>query len=237
MSPKPLQLREIRIEASRLAPCLSGIPFRWTAHHVREIFTALLPRGYQHDGSSVIQITCGPRGAEPQYHRVLGSSEYYVEEFNFTAYEQSSPADKEECLLRVLVDALCDIADRLGLSKDVVCTTAAAVRTCGFRLSLPQPNLKKRVPGTSMYLEVVRCLFREEGESWTLRLATRTGQIIREFAINERPDFLDRRDMYRKARIDSHEYVLINRLGKTCFRLDMTKLGLFCTGGAPCQDV
>jgi hypothetical protein len=53
-----MYLRELRIEQSKdVSKQNINIPFRWTAHHVREIFTALLPSKYTLDGSSLQMIS------------------------------------------------------------------------------------------------------------------------------------------------------------------------------------
>src|SRR5688572_18932080 len=104
-----MRLRELRVEASRMAvdhrAFAPGLVFRWTTHHVREMFAALLPSGYVLDGSSVVQVTCGPRGEDPQYGQCLGSSEYFVEGFDFAAYARAPARDRELVILSTLESA------------------------------------------------------------------------------------------------------------------------------------
>src|SRR4051812_43281500 len=109
-----MHLRQIAIEASRTALIPSEPVFRWTAHHVKEVFLALLPRRFILDGSGKVQITCGPRGNDIQYQQLLGTTNYYREEFAFQEYYAASPPEREEILLKTIEDALFDITLRAG---------------------------------------------------------------------------------------------------------------------------
>jgi len=164
-----MRFRELRIEASPVARDQGLVPpdlvFRWTAHHVREIFTALLPQGYVLDGSSVIQITFGPRGEQPQYQQCLGSSEYYVEDFDFASYASSAKATRERVILASVEMALCEIAKRAGVDDSGVRLAAAGAIDCGFRLSVEIPKLRKALRQPAGKVHVFRCLSDDIGET------------------------------------------------------------------------
>jgi hypothetical protein len=222
-----MRFRELRIEASSLVSdhgvVAPGLVFRWTAHHVREIFSALLPRGFVLDGSSVIQITCGPRGEEPQYTQLLGTSEYFVEDFDFVSYTKGDSAARERIILATVQRALCDIADRAGAEKAELNRTIAAVNECGFHLSTEVLKLRKALRPSGCSLRVFRCLCASLGETWLARVVRRDDVVIAETVMGASPDYLDRRDYFKLARLIGEEYVVHDRLDKETFRLDVSQ--------------
>jgi hypothetical protein len=221
---KLLQFRELRVEASCLTSnhaVVAGIVFRWTAHHVREIFSALLPRGYVLDGSSVIQVTCGPRGDNPQYFQCLGSSEYFVEDFDFASYARALPPVRERVVLATVEAALCDIADRVGAEKTALQNTASAVIECGFCLSTEVPKLRKTMRPSGRSLRVFRCLGTDLGETWLVRVVGRDKAVIAEIVMGKTPDYLNRRDYFKVAELIDGCYVVRDNLGWETFRLDL----------------
>jgi hypothetical protein len=222
-----MRFRELRVEASReisdhgvVAP---GLVFRWTAHHVREIFSALLPKAYTLDGSSAIQVTCGPRGEETQYSQCLGSSEYFVEDFDFVSYASAVPSVRERIILATVETALCDIAARVRAEKAELSHTASAVVECGFRLSTEIPRLRKVLRPSGHTLRIFRCLAAELGETWVARVVRRDGATVAEEVMGETPDYLDRRDYFKVAELIDGSYVVRDNLKKETFRLDVTR--------------
>lgn len=222
-----MRFRELRIEASKrisdhgiIEP---GYSFRSTTHHVREIFTALLPSSYVLDGSSVFQITCGPRGEESQYRQCLGSSEYYVEDFEFSSYAKADPAGRERMILATVERALSDIATRANADSSVVKTTAAAVLEHNFQLTTEIKKLRKGLGTSGNKLQVYRSLASEFGEAWYARITDRHGSLLAEREMNKKPDSLDRRDYFKAAELIEGSYVVRDHLGKETFRLDVSR--------------
>ena len=223
-----MRFRELRIEASPAASdhgvLPSGIAFRWTAHHVREIFSAVLPRDTTLDGSSVIQITCGPRVAGPLYHRALGSSEYFVEDFDFAHYARASPRDREVLLLQVIETALHDIARLVGAEPTPIEVAAQRVRDCSFALTQEVARLKRKIPNSPCAIRVFRSLSNELGESWLMRVCPPTGAAIEEVVMGKSPSYLDRREFYRAAEIEGANYIVRDTRGRETFRFDIVHL-------------
>lgn len=229
---RQLQLREIRIEAGPLAKAPPGLVFksrendpqgtvfRWSAHHVREIFVALLPEGFILDGSSVIQLSCGPRGGETRYQRMLGSSQFHVEDFDFERYAGSSPRERQEHVLNVIEESLGQIAALNGKTDDAIRETASRVRGAGFRLSLEARKLKRNLLGSGRSIHVFRHLSCENGENWTLREMMR-GAVVREKPVGPPRSFIDGRGKYQRASVESGAYVLRDRLGTEHFRISL----------------
>src|SRR4051812_30577545 len=105
-----MHLRTLAVEASDLARLPKEPVFRWLVHHVREAFVTLLPAGFEVDASGKIQITCGPRGLSPQYEQVLGTSNYFVEDFDFKEFFAASPLERDELILATIETSLISIA-------------------------------------------------------------------------------------------------------------------------------
>lgn len=216
-----MRLRELRIEASPSAAdravVAPDLVFRWTAHHIRELFTACLPNAFVLDGSSVFQITCGPRGEDPQYRSVLGSSQYYVEDFDFDAYRNASARGREEMLLDLIEASLRDVAERAGADATVVAATLSRMRDLGCRLCTEVKKLGKRLPNGDRVI-VLRCLSSAEGEAWRLRVVSRARSTLTEMPIGRIPDYLDRREEYSTATIVDGDYIIRTKLGREAFR-------------------
>jgi hypothetical protein len=216
-----VRLREIRIEASAAAADHAVVPpdlaFRWTAHHIAQLFAASLPQGFVLDGAAVFQVSCGPRGSDPQYQSVLGSSLYYVEDFDFEHYRLSPGPERDETLVVVVHLALSDIARRVGADASAVDAAAKTIRKLGYRQTLEVKNLGKRLPNGGR-IKVLRCLSRDEGEAWRIRLLTRDGALVAEHVVGTVPSHLDRRDECATASLADGDYVIRTRLGREAFR-------------------
>jgi hypothetical protein len=220
-----VKLREIRIEASSAVSDHGVVPpdlvFRWTAHHVRELVAGCLPKAYILDGSSVFQITCGPRGSAAQYSVLLGSSEYFAEDFDFAKYRAASPTERDETLLTLIDDSLSDVAARVGADSSGIKAAVQQVRGLGVRRTVEVKKLGRKLAGGER-IRVVRTLSREEGETWRFRLTSRSEALLAEVAMGTVPNFLDRREYYARAEMVRGAYVVRTRLGKEAFRYDLT---------------
>ena len=155
---------------------------------------------------------------------MLGSSEYFVEDFDFAFYGSASPTERELLLLKVVEDALGDIARRVNADFSVIAEAAQGVRDCDFRLATEIERLKKRIPGSACTIRVVRSLSSAQGEVWLLHARARDGTVLEEVVMGKAPNYLDRRDFYRVADVDGTDYVVKERLGRESFRFDFGHL-------------
>lgn len=219
-----MYLRMITVVASHQAAVPDGLVFHWSAHHVKEIFAALLPRNFSLDGSSKVQVTCGPRGGEPQYWQALGTSNYYVEHFNFHEYERASPELRENMILGVIEQSLADIASRSGKDSNPVSATAQAVREHQFRLSIEIKRLAVTLPDRSARISVFRDLCRRKGECWTLRISDRRRNVLGEAPMGKCPHYLDMREAYRTAALEGSMFTVRDRFGKVIAASELSGL-------------
>ncbi len=195
-----MRLRDLVIQESRLAATPDGEPFRWTTHHVAEVFLALLPKQFVLDGSVKVQITCGPRGDEPKCQQMLGSTEYFNEGFDFNFYYDQPPCDRQEVILRLIEDSFIDImsyCDPLEGTRFQLRDTVAAVREHDFALSIPSHKLSRSAPGRKVRVNVFRNLSHELGEVWSIRVVGATNRSSMKDGLGRRPDHLDMRGRTR----------------------------------------
>jgi hypothetical protein len=197
--------------------------FRWTVHHVTELFLATLGRKYVLDASSKVQITCGPRGEQPRYWQALGCSELFVEDFDFDRYVALTPEARECHALSTLHGALSEVARRAAAEVTPLDDARDAVLACRFAMEIPIARLSRRVPGTRRRVVIVRRLSREVGESWIARQVDHDGRIVASRAMTKEPDFLDRTDVFKRSEMKGRTFVVKDRLGKETFRWPLGK--------------
>lgn len=220
-----MYLKMIAVEASNRIT-LPAVPvFRWTAHHVKEIVLALLPPKFTLDGSSKIQVTCGPRGDEPQYRRTFGTAHYFREDFDFQRYYELTPLERDQMLLQVLEESFLDIATSVDVGaevRDAISTTAKKVRACGFNLVLRSQNLSRCTPCRRLTVHVYRMLNREVGEVWSCKVRDRDGRLVHTELMGESPHYLDLTDFYKLSRWKGSVFEVQSRLGKSVYELDVS---------------
>ena len=138
-------LRTIYVEKSGEVKQPEGAPiFRFTTHHVRELFEHFLPKQFVLDKAEQITIHCGPRPTrEHHYHSYGASSALYVEDFDFAAYFKMSPEEREEAILKVIEGALKEVGSAHGANCDVISQTAIKVRMSGFRAEIAVKSFPK----------------------------------------------------------------------------------------------
>jgi hypothetical protein len=217
-------LKMLEIEASPTAKVPPGLVFRWTAHHVKEIFLALLPPKFTLDGSEKVQLTCGPRDGEPQYWQVLGTTNFYVEEFDFGHYAQASTEERQEIILSLIEKSLTEIANLSNSNPAPIAETAEAVRKLQFRLSVESKRLKLSLPDKTKRISFFRNLSPENGECWSVRVSDSKGGVLGERTLGKCPHYLDMRDAFKSATLEGTTCVVKNRFDKVLATADLSGL-------------
>ncbi len=217
----------IAVEASCSAVVPNDPVFRWSVHHVKEVFLALLPPKFVLDGSSKVQITCGPRGQEAAYFQVLGATNYYQEEFDFDLYYAANAAEREELILTLLEKSFIEIAtrvdDRPPSLQDQILKAANEVRSLGFGLKLRSKKLSKSTPSRKLKLDIYRHLDRQVGEAWSVEIAIPNRGLVHREWIGKVPNYLDLTDFYKTSKWDGNSFVIQDRLSKTVYQLDASR--------------
>jgi len=215
----------LTVEAGELAKVPEEPRFRWLAYHVKEVFLALLPKRFQLNDTSKLQITCGPRGNERQYLEVLGTSEYFVEDFDFAAYYAKQGRQRDDFLLDVIEACLVDIDGRRRLdpaTPERIASTVAAVRQSDFSVSREVKKLTRSTKCRKLKFAVSRHLNRDVGEGWSVDVVKKDKQVLDRQWIGEVPDFLDRTEQYRLSRWVGDQFQIVDPFDRVVYQLDAT---------------
>lgn len=215
-----MRLTTVTMMASEAAAPPASKGFRALTHHVTELFTHFLPKGYTLDGSGRVTVTCGPRGSEPQYMRALGTSNFFAENFDFKRFYGSSGEARDQMTLETLKDSLSSIARMHGDSPAVVepiVEAARKVSDSGFQLMLPVKKLSMTCRERKFRIQVSRCLNRDSGEAWLAELFDPAGSKRDEKWVTGRTGSLDMREHFREAQFESGTYKIFDRFDKVIF--------------------
>lgn len=221
-----MRLSMLAIEASPLAVLPKMPVFRWLVHHVREAYVFLQPKDFDLDGSGKIQITCGPRGSDPQYVQVLGTSNYYVDEFGFSEYFSAAPLQRDLLAVSLIEESFVRIADihkKPDSLKASIRKTGQALRDVDFALKICVPGLSRVLPGRKAKISVFRCLNRLDGEAWCIEVTEGDGLVLHTEWMTKRPNYLNLTDFYKRSEWSDRTLVLKNRLGKVVFEFDASR--------------
>jgi hypothetical protein len=214
-------LKSLRVYSGRLVKLTNEVPFRWTTHHVTEIFISLLPKNYELDGSSLVQITCGLDEGQPTYRQMLGSSEYYIPDFDFQGYYNLSLEEREKYILGVIEKTLTEIARQYNANELIIFQTAEEVRRREFNLKIHIKKLSKKFPGRALKIDVYRHLSKEGGEDWTLEVIQSKEVVHKEF-MRQRPNSLDLRDYFKKSEWNGHDFIVFSKPNKEVYRFNVS---------------
>lgn len=202
-----------------------GFPFAWSAHHVKEIVLACLPRGFDLDGSSKLTICVGSRtDDEPVYRQVLGTSRYFVESFDLGAYKQASAERRQELILYLIVEVFRKIGSSHNSDTSVVEEVAAEIKRTNFQMEVTSKKLSRWTPNRKQQLRVLRKLSLELGEAWSVEVTNKSDEGTATLWITERSDYLDRTDQFRKFVWEGDQMVIVDRLGNEQIRVDPTSM-------------
>lgn len=221
--PNNVYLNMLTVEQSDLANVPREPPFRWLAYHVKEVFTALLPKRFQLNDTTKLQITCGPRGDEPQYSEVLGTSEYYVEDFDIGYFYAAQGRERDDFLLKVIESCLLDIHDQRRLNPDTasrIKSTVGTVQERDFSFSREIKKLSRSTACRKLRFTVSRHLNREVGEGWSIDISKRNKEFLDRQWIADVPDFLDRTEQYRLSRWMEDKFQIVDPFDRVVCEVD-----------------
>jgi hypothetical protein len=238
-----MYLRQIEIEASKavggdrvleLLPKLTARwlkpdkpVFRWTLHHAKEVFLALLPPKFVLDGSRKITIVCGWRsGREEQYSQMNGTSVYFVEDFEFDWYRRITPPNREDVILQLLENSFLNIGSRCHWSRrqnDALYEIVKATRQCDFAQKLSRRRLSKWTTCRRLRVNIVRHLNRNDGEAWSCEVSRDDGVLVHSEWLHERPSHFARSELYNRSEWDGNSFKVRSRYtDRIEFQLDVT---------------
>ena len=199
------------------------LPFRWIVYHVKELFMAFLPK-IEINNSSKIQIDFGAKDDEEEYDNFLGVTNTFVEDFNFEAFYNLDKRSQEHMILNIIVNTLCEISQRQGedIEKvNIIKETANRVIESNFDLTVHIKRLSKKSPNKLYSVNVYKCLKATCGEAWRCDIEnTKSGDVTQKW-MTKVPDFIDRRDWYKKVKITDTEYIIYDSFSKVVFQTNL----------------
>lgn len=200
-------------------------PFRFFAHHIKEIFLALFPRNISVNNSSKIAIEFGIRGNEPKFNNELGVTNWFIEEFNFNGFYLANDYEKEIILLENIKDALIDIIKNYSMNNNAIeqiINTSNKVIENKFSLEIEIKKLSKITLDKKYRINIYRVLNKEAGEGWKIvKTDRKTSMIVEENWMINIPNYLDKTDFYKRAEINRNEYILKNYLGDIVYKINV----------------
>ena len=213
-----MSLKILTLQESDEAALTMGIRIRHLSHHITQIFMEFLPK-IDINGSSKIVVSLGPRGDEDLFDNVLGSTNIFVESFDFKKFLSLNRRSQDIELLEELRRALIAIATKRESNDAIVeqiNQTAEKVLKTNFQLETPVKKLSKTSKNKKHKINIFKVLNAEVGESWYCQ-----DQIFPKNKIwmHELPGFIDRSDFFKTAELVENSYLIKNRLGKIVFEL------------------
>lgn len=213
-----MSLKILTLQESDEAALTTGVRIRHLSHHITQIFMEFLPK-IDINGSSKIVVSLGPRGDEDLFDNVLGSTNIFVESFDFKKFLSLNRRSQDIELLEELRRALIAIATKIESNDAIVeqiNQTAEKVLKTNFQLETPVKKLSKTSKNKKHKINIFKVLNAEVGESWYCQ-----DQFFPKNKIwmHEPPGFIDRSDFFKTAELVENSYLIKNRLGKIVFEL------------------
>ena len=214
-----MKLRILTIEASKIKDIFpKEIPFRNFAHHIKEQFLFFLPKNVEINKSSKIEIVFGPKGNEPLFDNVLGSTNYFIEEFDFKAFYELSDIEKEYIVLEKIKETLIKLSDK-KVEIEILETTKKLYEN-KFNLEIEIKKLSKYLTNKKRKISIFRILNKDIGEGWKYKIIdTNTKEIIEENWMTKIPNYLDKTDYFKKSIINEDKFIIVNNLEKVVFEI------------------
>jgi len=215
------KFRDLRLEQTResITPT-KEMPFRWMVYHVKELFMEFLPKIEIND-SSVIQIDFGIRGDEPEFDSVLGSTNIFIENFDFDAFYRLDKRTQEHMILEIIVDSLCEISQRKGKDPDkinIIKEAANKVTESNFNLTKHIKRLSKKCPNKTYSINVYKCINLSCGEAWNCEIENIKSGAVTQKWMTKVPNFIDRQDWFKKITVTDTEYTVFDKFSKIVFQ-------------------
>lgn len=214
------------LQGSDAAVVPQGARIRQLGHHITQMFMALLPK-VEIGGSGKIVVSLGPRGDQAVFDNVLGVTNIFVEDFDFTHFSSLDRSSQDRRLLDALRGALVAIAARSDGNGEVVTLidcTADAISNAGLQLLVPIKRLAKRSQD-GQRVAVFKLLRSDVGEGWYCEVASQGDAEAERVWMHEVPGFIDRRDLFKSAELGEGAYRVRDRLGHVTFQMRLRDPG------------
>ncbi|MEN1990397.1 hypothetical protein [Paenibacillus hubeiensis] len=206
-------------------------PIRWKSHHVTELFMELFP-DIELDGNRQLTIlaTRDRRENAKKYnnYKAFNASAYYLEEAQIKTLETLNPEDAESFILGIIEEVLVDITNIIGedeQKRTVIKDTIKQVREMEFSLKKKMKTLSKKSKVGKYKADVFRCLNKVSGEVWCVEIENGISGQTRVEWLTSKPNYLDRRDYFKKSKWEENKFIITNRLGVEVFSIEVGGYG------------
>ncbi|WP_145046558.1 hypothetical protein [Paenibacillus xylanexedens] len=215
-----MKLKKIILEGdSKYEKVNQLFPIRWKSHHVTELFMELLPE-IELDGNKQLTIlaTRNRRENAKKYnnYKAFNASSYYLEEEQIKTLELlKNPEDVERFVLGIIEEVLVDIINIVGEDEEKISAikdTTKKVMESEFSLKKKINTLSKKSKIGKYKADVFRCLNRVFGEVWCVELENGLSGKTRVEWLTSKPDYLDRRDYFKKSKWEENKFIITNKL-------------------------
>lgn len=194
-------------------------PIRWKSHHLTELFIESCPH-LELDGNQKLTIfaTRNRMQNANKYnnYKSFHVSSYYLEEEQINTLEILEAVEAEKYILSIIEEVLIDITNKLGDNeekRDIIRATIKEMIEQDLSLKKKSKTLSKISMGGKYKADVFRCLSRTLGESWCAEVKyDSSGKNMIKWLTNK-PDYLDRRDYFKKSRWEENKFIITNKLG------------------------
>ena len=212
-----MKLSILDIERARGADRENELPFRWQAHHVKEIILSRL-KGLDIDGSSKITLEfSSPPAGDDAYSQMLGTSNFHRDCFDFKLYESLAGFQKDKYLSDEIFDALIEVAKFAGneTAQVQLSVLKADILNTHFAQSELIDKISKKSVKNRIAVEIFRILNREVGEGWQYVLNHKDH--IKTGWVNSVPDYLDGHEIYKKSFLNATSFWIIDSFKNVVF--------------------
>ncbi|MBE5990890.1 MAG: hypothetical protein E7247_00675 [Paenibacillaceae bacterium] len=202
-------------------------PIRWKSHHITELFIELCPE-LELDGNGQLTIlaTRNRRQNAKKYnnYKAFHASSYYLDKEQIKTLELLESEDAEKYILNIIEEVLIDITNMSGKNEEKSNTIKATIKKMidqDLSLRKKIKTLSKTSKGGKYKAEVFRCLNRTVGEAWCVQIKCGNSDQTKIQWLANIPDYLDRRDYFKKSRWEENKFIITNKLGAEVALVDV----------------
>jgi len=199
----------------------SALEFQQLTYHVREGLLVYLLRELDNKhflpDAAKLNVTFGPDANQSDYSCCLSVAEIWINDADFAEFFALDDAGRDRWVLRHLGDSLIDAAARQGASYDAVDRAVTKAHSEGLLLEYRIKNLSRVHPCRKLEFNVVRSI-RRGGESWSLEVCDRAGNLHETFSIFEDTYYIHAARSLRKSRWRGDTFLLTDSGGRIKFQ-------------------
>jgi hypothetical protein len=202
-------------------------PIRWKSHYLTELFMELCPK-MELDGNGKLTIFATRNKIQntKKYnnYKAFHVSSYYLEMEQINRLERLELEEAEKYMLNIIEEVLIDIVNVFDNSEEninIIRETIKKMNEQDLSLKKKIKTLSKTSKGGKYKADVFRCLNRTVGEAWCVELKCDNSDQTKIKWLSDIPDYLDRRDYFKKSRWEDNKFIITDKLGTEVALIDI----------------